>query len=106
MPPSTKTQKRTLRAAKVLEADHPTVYSNFIGVGATQFDVSIVFGEITGTDGPNALATPRVKIVVAPEQAANLVRMLSATLENYVAHNGPLRNLGKIGPAVSRKELP
>lgn len=87
-----------MRTATLVAVDHPTVYSNFMGVGATQFDIAIIFAEVTGMDGPQALATPRVKVLLSPEQAANLIRMVGETLQVYVKHNGPLRRLGEIGP--------
>jgi hypothetical protein len=102
------TSKKEIGKVRTMElkvdAEYPTVYSNFMGVGATPFDISIIFAEVS-QDG-KGLATPRVKIIIAPEQAANLIQMLGDILPKYVAVNGKLRHGGRNIPesALPAKE--
>lgn len=77
------------------DVEFPSLYSNFMGVGANPFDISIVFAEVDQR-GISTEAMPKMKVMMAPEQAANLIVMLSKTLQQYVATNGPLRNGGRM----------
>jgi hypothetical protein len=77
------------------DGEYSSLYSNYMGVGATPFDVSIIFAEVDQR-GASVEATPRIKVMMAPEQAANLVMMLTQALQQFVAQNGPLRVSGKI----------
>lgn len=76
--------------------DCPTVYSNFMGVGATPFDLAIIFGEVDLSEESGTGANPKVKVILAPEQAANLIKMVGDVLKQYVAANGSLRAGGVI----------
>jgi hypothetical protein len=42
------------------------------------------------------VANPRVKVLLAPEQAANLAKLLNSVLDQYVKNNGQLRTSGKV----------
>ena len=77
------------------DVEYPSIYSNFMGVGATPFDVSIIFAEVD-QHGRTPEATPKMKVLMAPEQAANLVLMLTQTLKQFVTANGQLRNGGRM----------
>jgi hypothetical protein len=82
----------------VKDAQYPTLYSNFMGVGASPFDVSIIFAEVDQSEEGSS-AIPRMKVIMAPEQAANLIYMLSQVLKQYVAANGKLRAGGRMDVA-------
>ncbi len=58
------------------EQDYPTVYANLMGVGMTPFDIAIVFGEVGDSTATEVIGIPRLKLLLAPEQAANLQKIL------------------------------
>jgi hypothetical protein len=78
------------------EIEHPSIYSNFMGVTASPFDISIIFGEVEQATAAEVVGIPRVKVTIAPEQAANLIQMLSSLLQKYVEGNGALRQSSKV----------
>ena len=85
--------KPTSREVPMTESDYETIYSNYIGVEATPFDVALMFAEIDNNrsgDG-QIIAIPKVKVIMAPEQAANLMRMLQEVLNKYIQRTGVLR---------------
>jgi hypothetical protein len=82
--------------ARFKEVDHPTVYSNMLGVGATPYDIAVTFAEVERGSPEEVVGIPRVKVLLTPEQANNLVIMLRTILEQYTATNGPLRNAGRV----------
>lgn len=88
IPPKANKHKRKI---SMKDLDCPTVYSNFMGVGASPFDLSIMFGEVDLSGSIAGEATPKVKIIMAPEQADNLIRMMRSVLDRYIEANGPLR---------------
>lgn len=77
--------------------EYPSYYANFLGVGLSPFDISIILGEIAETTPNQITANPKAKVLLSPEQASNLIEMLTAALEAYSKAQGPLRN-----SAVSR----
>lgn len=84
------------QVVKWKELDYPSVYANVIGIGLTPFDINLIFGEI-GESTPTELSgIPKVKILLAPEQAANLMKLLSLVLETYREGNGQLRTAGAV----------
>ena len=76
------------------EQDYPTVYSNLMGFGMTPFDLAIVFGEVGDATPEQVTGIPRVKVLLTPEQASNLVKLLSLALNSYVENNGQIRSAG------------
>jgi hypothetical protein len=76
------------------EIEHPSIYS--MGVTASPFDISIIFGEVEQATAAEVVGIPRVKVTIAPEQAANLIQMLSSLLQKYVEGNGALRQSSKV----------
>jgi Protein of unknown function (DUF3467) len=78
------------------DPDFPAVYANIMGFGMSPFDITLIFGEISDATITNVTATPRAKVILAPEQAANLVKLLSLALSSYVASNGQLRTSGAV----------
>jgi uncharacterized protein DUF3467 len=84
------------QTARFKEVEHPTIYSNMMGVGATPFDIAVTFAEVEKGTPEEVIGVPRVKILLAPEQASNLLIMLKAVLDQYTAGNGPLRESGRV----------
>lgn len=70
---------------------HPSVYTNIMQVGLTPFDIGLVFGEVEKANAREVTCIPKAKIVLAPEQAANLLQMLAAALQAYAQQYGQLR---------------
>jgi hypothetical protein len=84
------------RPAKWLEIEHPSIYANMLGIGMTAFDINIIFGEIIKADPSSVTGTPKVKIILAPEQAQNLIKLLTVAINSYAKANGPLRSSGSV----------
>jgi hypothetical protein len=77
------------------DVEVPSLYTNFMGVGTTPFDVSIIFAEVDQRDGKTE-AMPKIKVMMAPEQAANLAGMLTQALHQFILANGKLRSSGRM----------
>jgi hypothetical protein len=87
---------QTKRTAVWETKEHPTVYANMMGIGMTPFDINVVFGEILHSDDKTLTGTPRVKVLLTPEQAQNLVKLLTVALNTYVKTNGAVRAAGAV----------
>lgn len=88
--------KLPTRTARFKEIEYPSIYSNIMGVTATPFDVGIIFGEVDAATDSEIVASPRAKVLLAPEQAANLVKLLNSVLDQFVKNNGQLRTDGNV----------
>jgi hypothetical protein len=107
-----KTEQAAIRNPKCswLPQQHPTIYSNLLGVGITPFDLAIIFGEIANITEDEVVGNPKVKIYLAPEQVGNLIRMLEESLKMYTTNAGPLRSQQSVmlptedGPAPIKDE--
>jgi Protein of unknown function (DUF3467) len=84
------------RATRFLEIEYPTIYSNVIGIGATPYDLTVVFGLVDSATEDEVLAKPAVKVLMAPEQAANLVKILNEMLARFKEANGELRTAATV----------
>jgi hypothetical protein len=93
---TTESKNEIKRIMKWKEQESPTVYSNMIGIGMTPFDINLIFGEVVESDGNTVTGVPRVKILLTPEQALNLQKLLSVTVDAYIKSNGPLRTAGAV----------
>jgi hypothetical protein len=89
-----KTEQAAIRNPKCrwLSQQHPTVYSNLLGIGITPYDIAIIFGEIANITEGEVVGNPKVRIYLAPEQVGNLIRMLEESLKMYTTNAGPLRS--------------
>lgn len=92
-----------VRTVKWQEVEVPTVYSNTTGIGMTAFDINLVFGEIVRNEAESTLAVPRVRIVLSPEQAVNVAKMLTMVTETYRKVNGEIRSSGTIDVSAMSK---
>ncbi len=84
------------RTAKWKEIEFPVVYANMMGIGMTPFDINVIFGEVVESDEKTITGKPLVKILLTPEQAANLIKLVSIALESYTNANGALRTSGTV----------
>lgn len=87
------------------EQEHPTFYSNMLGIGMTPFDITVIFGEVTEADGTTVTGTPRVKVLLAPEQAVNLMKMLSVAVDSFTKTNGAIRTAGAVDAAEMARNI-
>lgn len=83
----------------------PTFYANVIGVGSTPYDVTLLLGEMQNATETQITATPRAKIILTPELAANLGRLLDAIVLAYIDGNGPLRAAGQSSVEELKRKL-
>ena len=93
---TTTSQKTVKRIAKWKEVDFPAIYSNMMGIGMTPFDINIIFGEMAESDENTITGRPLIKLLLAPEQAANLMKLLSVALDAFARTNGTLRTAGAV----------
>lgn len=94
--PKSEPAKVKKRIAKWKEGQYPTIYANMMGIGMTPFDINVMFGEVTDSDDNSVTGTPKVKILLAPEQAANLMKLLSVAVDSFATTNGALRSAGSV----------
>jgi len=93
------------QVVKWKDQDFPSTYANIMGLGMTPFDISLLFGEIGDSTPTEVTGIPKAKIILSPEQAANLVRLIGLALSTYVQNNGKLRNAGAIDMEVLKKDI-
>jgi hypothetical protein len=95
-PPNTQKQKWK-------EIEFPTYYANIMQMGLTPFDISVTLGEVFTASPAEVLSTPRVKIILSPEQTSNLIQMLTAALQAYQSQYGHLRPSAVSAPQLIQK---
>ena len=95
---------QTKRLAVWEERDYPTVYANMMGIGMTPFDINLILGEVTKSDDTTLTGTPKVKVLMTPEQAQNLIKLLGIAVTAYEKANGAIRTAGAID-TVDFKEM-
>jgi hypothetical protein len=76
--------------------EFPSVYANVMGFGMSPFDISLVFGELGEANPTSVTGIPRVKVLLSPEQAANLMKLLALAIESYTETHGQIRNAGAV----------
>jgi hypothetical protein len=84
------------QVVKWKDQETPTVYANIIGYGMSAFDIYLLFGEIGEATSSEVTAIPKVKTFLSPEQASNMMKLLSVAVDDYVARYGPLRTVGAV----------
>ncbi|MHB1700942.1 MAG: DUF3467 domain-containing protein [Acidobacteriaceae bacterium] len=85
--------------------EFPTVYANLMGFGISPFDITLIFGELGESTSTEVLGVPKVKILLSPEQASNLQKMLGIAVKTYVDNNGPLRTAGAVNVEELTKQV-
>lgn len=75
-------------------------YSNVMGISMTPFDIGVIFAQI-GRATPSELeGVVGAKVILAPEQVQNLIKLLTISLQKYVEANGTLRISGALNEDV------
>ncbi|MFC5864267.1 DUF3467 domain-containing protein [Acidicapsa dinghuensis] len=82
-----------------------SIYANTMAIGLTPFDLSLTFGEIGYATPEQMQAVGRVKLILAPEQASNLMKLLSIAVQKYVENNGELRVAAAVDPDLFSRTL-
>lgn len=93
------------QVVKWREQEIPPVYANIIGFGMSAFDIYLLFGEIGEATSSEVTAIPKVKVFLSPEQASNMMTLLSVALDSYVDRYGPLRTAGAVNLDDIRAQL-
>jgi len=84
------------QVVKWKEHEFPSIYANIMGFALSPFDVTLIFGEIGEATPTEVVGIPKAKIILSPEQAANLIKLLQLGLSTYVQNNGQLRTAGAV----------
>jgi hypothetical protein len=93
------------QSLKWLPANYPTIYTNIMAVSWNAFDVSLILGQIGETAGIDTLATPQAKIIMTPEQASNMHKLLGVIVGAYIESNGPLRTAGAVDVEEVQRQI-
>jgi hypothetical protein len=93
------------QVAKWKDQECPTVYANMMGLAMTPFDITVILGEVGDAKPEEVTGIPRVKLLLSPEQASNLAKLLNAALEQYIENNGQLRTGGAVNLDDFKKHL-
>jgi hypothetical protein len=93
------------QVAKWKDQECPTVYANMMGLALTSFDIAVVLGEVGDVTPDVVTGIPRVKVLLSPEQASNLAKLLNAALGQYIETNGQLRAGGAVNLDDFKKHL-
>ena len=67
-----------------------------MGFGMTPFDIALMFGLIGDSTPTEVTGIPLVKVILSPEQAANLFKLLSVAISTFAESNGQLRLAGAV----------
>jgi hypothetical protein len=78
------------------EENLTSYYANIMAFAMTPFDISLTFGEIGHATMTEVEAHAKAKIILAPEQAKNLLQLLTIAVDKYVQGNGSLRDSGAL----------
>jgi hypothetical protein len=84
----TQTLIRKLKIHKA--ADFKSLYSNWVQVSASPFDISLVVGEATAPDQATVEVEQKVRIFFHPMEAKSIVAMLTQSLEDYEKQFGEI----------------
>ena len=80
-------------------------YANIMALAMTPFDISVTFGQIGVATPTEVEALAKAKIILSPEQASNLMKLLAVALQKYTSGNGPLRAAGAIDEEAFAKAI-
>lgn len=73
-----------------------SIYANILGFSMSSFDISLLFGEVGEATETEVIANLKTKVIISPEQASNLIKLLGLALQTYIANNGDLRHGGAV----------
>ncbi len=102
------TEKPKLPSGQTIEWRDENVtshYSNLMALSMTPFDITIIFGEVGKASPESVEGIGRARIILSPEQASNLRKLLGIALDNYVVNNGELRPSGAVDEDLFRRSM-
>lgn len=82
-----------------------TQYANIMALSMSSFDISVTFGEIGLASPTEVHGVAKVKIILSPEQAFNLLQVLTIATQKYVEANGALRTSGALNAEEFSKAM-
>jgi hypothetical protein len=80
-------------------------YSNLMALSMSAFDISIIFGELGQASPETVEGIAKAKIILCPEQALNLMTLLSIAVQKFTEGNGPLRASAKVDGDAFKKAI-
>ena len=83
----------------------PSYYANLIGFSMSPFDITLLFGELDTATPTEIIGLPRAKILLSPEQAQNLMKLLVLAVEAFQKNNGALRTNASLNIAELQNQL-
>lgn len=90
---------------KWIESDLVSNYANIMALSMTPFDISVTFGQIGVASQTEVEASAKAKIILSPEQASNLMKLLTVAVGKYVSGNGQLRASGAVDEEAFSKAV-
>lgn len=76
--------------------DYRTIYSNNVAFEISAFDVSFIFGEISGIVGDELHIDQKLRVTMSPQHAKVLSVLLSKNIKTYEAAIGPIQIPGNL----------
>ena len=76
-----------------------------MALSMTPFDISVTFGQISTASLTEVVADAKAKIILSPEQASNLMKLLMVAVAKYTSGNGALRISGALDEEAFAKSL-
>lgn len=86
----TQIPKRGLAPEITNDANHQVVYANVVQVLQNLYDFKLTFGQITGTKNGRLQVLGLQSIIVSPQHAKQLAKILVDNVEQYEKHYMPL----------------
>ena len=80
-------------------------YSNIALVIGSPFDIQVVFAEIAKVTEEELVANARVRVIMSPEQAVLLHRLLGSRIQGFVREQGPLRGIIEVDDLPLKTEV-
>ena len=100
-----KQSRRKPRARELIReraADAPVIYANSVNIGTSLFDISLGFGQIEESTPKRLVVTETLRVIMSPQHAKELSRLLGEQVQGYEDRFGPL----PAGPVVEIQEGP
>jgi|ERR1017187_4389462 hypothetical protein len=85
------TDTPTLPVRRSRSETYKTVYSNNVQVGVSYYDLRIHFNDVVAASKESIAVEELITVVLAPEQARDLLSALQRTMLQYTDKFGPLR---------------
>jgi hypothetical protein len=93
------------QVVKWQDKEFPNAYVNIMGFTMTAFDISLILGQIGDATPSEVTGIPQVKVTLSPEQALNMMKLLSLAVETYTNNHGPLRTSGEVDLEQLRRQM-